>query len=245
MRSQKPEARSQRSKLRGFGFWLLASGFWLPFLGGCASSDPPVQREPEKVVYPAAWFAPLTSGTHVYSWEITPDAAGPGEVILSKRTELGVFSNLGATPFELDGRRYGSVEGLWQSMYFPEGEDDPRSKLGLGHTRAEVEAMSGFEAKKAGDDAKKALHAAGIDWISYGGRRFDAHGGASDQAYHLRIIERATRAKVDQNPDVKKLLLATGELVLRPDHHQGENATPAYRYFEILMKIRTELRAGK
>jgi predicted NAD-dependent protein-ADP-ribosyltransferase YbiA (DUF1768 family) len=214
---------------------------------GCASSDPPpAQPKTESRPYPAAWFAPLTSGTKAYSWEITPDAAGPGEVILSKRTELGVFSNLGATPFELDGRCYGSVEGLWQSLYFPENDEDPRHKCGpFAHTRAEVEALSGFEAKRAGDDAKKRLHAAGIDWASYGGRRFDPHGSPEDQAYHLDIIERATRAKVDQNPDVKKLLLATGDLVLRPDHHQGENATPAYRYFDILMKIRAELRAGK
>ena len=78
--------------------------------------------------------------------------------------------------------------------------------------------------------------------MSYGGRRFDSHGGPEDQAYHLSIVERATRAKVLQNPPVRQLLEATGDLVLRPDHDQGKDATPAYRYFEILMRIRAELR---
>jgi hypothetical protein len=49
------------------------------------------------------------------------------------------------------------------------------------------------------------------------------------------------QAKLDQNPEVKRLLKATGNLILRPDHDQGANVSPAWRYFEIWMEIRTEL----
>jgi hypothetical protein len=41
---------------------------------------------------------------------------------------------------------------------------------------------------------------------------------------------------------VKKVLLSTGDLILKPDHHQEPNAPKAWRYFEILMELRKELR---
>jgi hypothetical protein len=41
---------------------------------------------------------------------------------------------------------------------------------------------------------------------------------------------------------VQKVLLATGDLVLKPDHHQESNAPPAWRYYEILTQIRDELK---
>ena len=59
---------------------------------------------------------------------------------------------------------------------------------------------------------------------------------------HYRLIEAATREKVQQNPEVKKVLLATGTLILKPDHYQETNAPAAWRYCEILTRIRAELR---
>jgi predicted NAD-dependent protein-ADP-ribosyltransferase YbiA (DUF1768 family) len=207
----------------------------------CSAPTPSPTPAP---TYPAAWFAPLPAGTKVASWEITPDAAKPGEAILSKRTELGVFSNFAATPFELDGKRYASIEGLWQSMYYPEGDDDARAKLGTWpRTRAEVEQLTAFEAKRAGDEARKVFEAAKEKpFMTYRGRRFDSWGSEEDRKFHLDVIERATRAKVEQNPAVKELLLRTGELVLKPDHHQPKDAPPSFFYFEILMRLRAELR---
>jgi hypothetical protein len=38
------------------------------------------------------------------------------------------------------------------------------------------------------------------------------------------------------------VLLATGDLILKPDHHQERNAPAAWRYYEILSEIRDELR---
>jgi len=58
---------------------------------------------------------------------------------------------------------------------------------------------------------------------------------------HYRLIVEATWEKVRQNPEVKRVLLATGNLTLRPDHHQEPNAPPAWRYYEILTEIRTKL----
>ena len=77
--------------------------------------------------YPAVWFAPINDPNKP-DWEILPQEAKPGEVILSKRNELGILSNFAATPFELDGKRYASVEGFWQMMLYPEGPDDERAK---------------------------------------------------------------------------------------------------------------------
>ncbi len=65
---------------------------------------------------------------HKPDWEILPQAAKPGEVILSKRNELGILSNFAATPFVLHGKRYASVEGFWQMMLYPEGAGDARAQ---------------------------------------------------------------------------------------------------------------------
>jgi len=46
---------------------------------------------------------------------------------------------------------------------------------------------------------------------------------------------------VKQNPEVKKVLLSTGDLILKPDRHQEPNAPAAWRYYEILIEIRSEL----
>src|SRR5215510_376114 len=69
----------------------------------------------ERAKYPAHWWTPVpTNGAP--GWEILPQAAGPGEVILSKRNELGLLSNFAATRFDFNGKRYASLEGVWQMM---------------------------------------------------------------------------------------------------------------------------------
>jgi hypothetical protein len=82
---------------------------------------------PESGPYPAHWWTPVPENQRA-SWEILPQAAKPGQVILSKRNELGILSNFAATPFAFQGRRYASVEGFWQMMLYPESSDDPRAK---------------------------------------------------------------------------------------------------------------------
>src|SRR5690348_5370648 len=83
------------------------------------------KRTADQLQYPTHWFAPVdTNGAP--AWEIFPQDAKPGEVILSKRNELGLLSNFAATPFSYRGKRYASIEGFWQMMKYPEGPDDPR-----------------------------------------------------------------------------------------------------------------------
>ena len=53
--------------------------------------------------YPAHWWTPV-SEVNKPDWEILPQEAGPGEVILSKRNELGLLSNFAATPFTYRGK---------------------------------------------------------------------------------------------------------------------------------------------
>ena len=201
--------------------------------------------EVSRADYPAHWWAPVPREGSP-AWEILPQEAGPGEVILSKRHELGLLSNFAPTPFVFRGRPYASLEGFWQMMLYPEDENDPRARypgLVWKHTRDEVAGMTSFEAKKAGDLAEENMRKMHIGWVSFEGRRFDYR--SAKPAEHNRLIVAATREKVRQNAEVQRVLLATGDLDLRPDHHQEPDAPPEWRYFEILTRIRAELMAKR
>jgi hypothetical protein len=195
--------------------------------------------------YPAVWFEPINDSKKP-DWEILPQEAKPGEVILSKRNELGILSNFAATPFVLDGKRYASVEGFWQMMLYPEGPDDPRAKhkgppsdVKWKYTREQVAQMTAFEAKTAGTLAEENMKKLGIDWVTYNGKRFPYRSQTPGE--HHRLIVAAMRAKLEQNPEVKRILLATGDLILKPDHHGEANSPPEWKYYEIWMQLRAEL----
>ena len=194
--------------------------------------------------YPDIWWQPVPA-SELKGWEIPPQAAdrSKGEVILSKRTELGQFSNLAATSFVMDGIKYASIEGLWQGMKYPENINDERLKdstIIWPYTREQVYAMSDFESKKAGDLANANMKKLGIKWITYQGKKVEYNGAGVQQ--HYQIILKASRAKVAQNPNLKNLLLSTGNLKLLPDHTQQPNPHPAYLYHQIYMKIRSEVK---
>jgi predicted NAD-dependent protein-ADP-ribosyltransferase YbiA (DUF1768 family) len=189
--------------------------------------------------YPPHWWTPVPVEQKAV-WEILPQAAKPGQVILSKRNELGILSNFAATPFTFHGQRYASVEGFWQMMLYPEGPDDPRAKAAhWTHTREQVAAMVGFEAKDAGTAAEQIMQAAGIDWVSFEGRRMKYR--SAEKGEHYRLIVAAMRAKLEQNPKVREILLATGDLVLLPDHIEEPGAPAEWRYYQLWMEIRQEL----
>ena len=214
----------------------------------CSGCHAPQQSVPEakpsadRARYPAQWWAPVpTNGAP--AWEIFPQDAGPGEVILSKRNELGLLSNFAATPFMFHGKRYASMEGFWQMMKYPEGPDDPRATfpgLQWQHTREEVAQMVGFDAKRAGTLADQNMKKMGITWVTFEGKQMEYKPSVPGE--HYRLIVQATREKVRQNPEVRRVLLATGDLVLKPDHHQEPDAAAAWRYYDILMQIRKELK---
>lgn len=204
----------------------------------CAAALAPIARDPR---FPPHWWTPApTQGAP--AWEILPQAAGAGEVILSKRNELGLLSNFAPTPFTFHGQRYASVEGFWQMMKYPEGGDDPRAVFAGNSwesTRQQVAAMTAFEAKAAGDLGSKNMHRMGIDWVSFEGERFPYR--PAEPGRHYELIVAAMRAKLAQNPKVQRVLLATGDLVLKPDHHQEDDAPAAWRYFDIWTELRAEL----
>lgn len=201
-----------------------------------------IVRDPR---YPAAWWTPVpTNGAP--SWEILPQEAGPGEVILSKRNELGLLSNFAPTPFVFHGKRYASLEGFWQMMKYPEDADDPRAKFpGLEWklTRDQVAQLTSFDARHAGDPANANMKKMGITWVTFEGKRMEYKPATPGE--HYKLIVEATREKVRQNPEVQQVLLATGDLILKPDHHQEPDAAAAWRYYEILTAIRTELQKQK
>ena len=127
-------------------------------------------------------------------------------------------------------------------MKYPEGPDDARAKfpgLTWPFTREQVAQMTGFEAKHAGTAAEGNMQKMGIGWVTFEGRQMEYKPAVPGQ--HYRLIVEATWAKVRQNPEVRRVLLATGNLVLKPDHHQEPNAPAAWRYFDILTEIRTQL----
>ncbi len=197
---------------------------------------------PRNPRYPAHWWTPVIDPKKP-EWEILPQEAGPGEVILSKRNELGLLSNFAPTPFVFHGLRYASLEGFWQMMKYPEGPGDPRAKfpgLEWKYKRAQVAQMVAFEANHAGTLASENMTKMGIIWVSFEGKHFEYKPDVPGE--HYKLIVAATWEKVKQNPEVKRVLLSTGDLILKPDHHQEPNAPAAWRYFEILTQIRTVLR---
>jgi predicted NAD-dependent protein-ADP-ribosyltransferase YbiA (DUF1768 family) len=224
--------------------WLALFGALAALQSGCnrAASSGDSKSADRQSRYPARWWEPV-SKEGAPDWEILPQEAGPGEVILSKRQkDLGLLSNFAATPFDFRAQHFASLEGLWQSMKYPEGPDDPRATspgLTWKYTRDEVAQMAAFEAKTAGDLGSDNMKKMGIDWVTFQGQRMEYK--PAQPGDHYRLIVEATREKVRQNPDVKAALLSTGDLVLKPDHHPEPNAPAAWHYFDILMEIRGEL----
>lgn len=196
--------------------------------------------------YPDDWWKPVPE-SDLASWEIGPQAAdrSKNEVILSKRNELGMLSNFYAASFDLDGTRYASVEGLWQALKYPENANDPRNDPSVTwpFTRSQVEKMTAFEAKDAGEIASSNMKKLKINWVTYQGQKIEYKG--KDKMKHYELIFSATTQKVLQNKDVKTLLLKTGDLNLLPDHKQEAGSPPAYEYFKIAMKIREALKKGE
>jgi len=233
-----------RPKNSGLEFLLLTMGL-AALVAGCRSPHAKISSDAELLAartnYPAHWWAAVpTNG--VPAWEILPQEAKPGEVILSKRNELGLLSNFAPTPFTFRGQRYASLEGFWQMMKYPETPADPRAKFpGLiwAYTREQVAQLTSFEANRAGKLGEANMKTMGIDWVTFEGKRMAYRPAKPGE--HYKLIVAATREKVRQNPEVKKVLLSTGDLILKPDHHQEPDAPAAWRYFEILTQIRTEL----
>lgn len=194
--------------------------------------------------YPSHWWAPISTDS-APEWEILPQAANSGEVILSKRNELGCLSNFAPTPFEFRGKRYASVEGWWQMMFYPENSEDPRAcfpGLKWPYSREQVSQMSGFEAWEAGDLGFRNMRSMGINWVTFEGKEMEYW--IPTRGEHHDLVVEAMWAKLRQNEIVRETLLATGSLVLRADHYEPKDAPPSWEYYRIWMDIRERLRTG-
>ena len=195
--------------------------------------------------YPGLWWRPVDK-TDAPTWEILPQAATLGEeVILSKRNELGILSNFAATPFFYNQKRYASVEGFWQMMKYPDPEfkNDPRHKSPYPFTREQVSNMTAFEAKSAGDQGSLIMREHNLDWVSFEGEKMTYCSLTSEK--HFSLIKEAMIKKLRYNPDVRRVLLATGNLKLKPDHTTGTCQAPEWKYYEMWMDIRQELQRGR
>src|SRR2546427_140353 len=104
------------------GTSLLVAACLLRALG--ANSASRAQQPSRDARYPAHWWTPIDDPKKP-EWEILPQEAGPGEVILSKRNELGLLSNFAPTPFVFHGKQYASLEGFWQMMKYTEEPNAP------------------------------------------------------------------------------------------------------------------------
>ncbi len=191
--------------------------------------------------YPSHWWKKINDPNKP-DWEILPHEAGLGELVLSKRNELGIFSNFAHTPFEVYGDRYASIEGFWQMMKFPDPTDskDRRNLINFEYPfrRSEVMMMHGFEAKDAGNAAGSVMKKYAFRWVTFKHKKFNYKDNASGSRFHYKIISQAIAEKIKQNPKAYKLLMMTKGLKLIPDHHQDPKSPPAYFYHKILMKIR-------
>lgn len=204
-----------------------------------------LQTSSDRHNYPAHWWQEVPR-EGAPAWEILPQDAGPGEVILSKRNELGILSNFAPTPFTMDKVNYASVEGFWQSLKYPESENDERLKdphVVWKFTRAQVQNMTAFEAKDAGNLANANMKQLGITWVTYQGKKINYLENSKGAFYQL--VFRAMGLKLEQNAEVKNILLMTGDLVLKPDHKQSGTEAPAWKYFDIWMEYRDKLQESK
>lgn len=190
--------------------------------------------------YPQNWWA-YVDPSSAPAWEVLPQQAKAGEVILSKRTELGIFSNFAPTNFDLNKKTYASIEGFWQMMKYPDQllQNDPRVKERFPLTREQVANLAGFYAKDAGNAGSDVMEKLQINWVSFEGEKMIYRTGEKDR--HYQLIKEAMKAKLNQTVGLKELLRRTGDLNLLPDHNQGDSPPPAWRYHEIWMEFRSEL----
>jgi predicted NAD-dependent protein-ADP-ribosyltransferase YbiA (DUF1768 family) len=128
------------------------------------------------------------------------------------------ISNLALTPFDLDGRRYASVEGFWQGL-----------KLESAAERERIAALSGTAAKNAGPRVWPPT-------FDYDGRTYPS--GAHP---HWTLMRRACQAKFSQNAEARAALLATGVRPLTHKVRRDSRTIPGALMADIWMRIRAKL----
>lgn len=130
------------------------------------------------------------------------------------------ISNFADAPFELDGKRYRTVESFWQGLKFSSQLD-----------RARVAQMDGPQARHAGEQQGYPAK------IEHAGREIVP--GTWD---HWRLMEAACRAKFEQCSEARAALLATGNRPLTHVVRRDSRTIPGVVMAEIWIRIRRRLR---
>jgi len=138
-----------------------------------------------------------------------------------------LLSNLAHTPFILDWKLYASVEAFWQWLKYSKEVD-----------RIRIADMYWIPSKKIGNEGDNKEWTFEYLWKSY-------IAGSSE---HQELMYRAIQAKLEQNPDVLKLLIATGNTYIIHEPRKKDwtpypdsETIPAVIFAGFLMKLRSEL----
>jgi predicted NAD-dependent protein-ADP-ribosyltransferase YbiA (DUF1768 family) len=132
---------------------------------------------------------------------------------------IRLISNFAATPFELNGERYASVEGFWQSLRATNGSD-----------RVRIAGLTGNEARRAGH----ALETPAT--ITYQNRVLQW--GSPE---HWDVMREACRAKFTQVREAREALIATTPHMLEHRVRRESRSIPGQVMAGIWMQLRAEL----
>ncbi|MCC6779278.1 MAG: NADAR family protein [Hyphomicrobiales bacterium] len=132
---------------------------------------------------------------------------------------IRLIANFAPTPFTLDGKRYACVEAFWQSLRFPQELQD------------RIAALDGAAAKRASHDQPYGSH------VTYRGRPIPTGTYA-----HWQLMQRACRAKFEQNENARTALLATGDRPLEHKVRPDSRTIPGVVMADIWMTLRRQLR---
>jgi len=130
-----------------------------------------------------------------------------------------LISNFAATPFELDGQSYRSVESFWQGLKF------------AGTERRRVAEMEGPAAWHVGEKQGYG------PTVRYHDREVVV--GTRD---HWDLMAAACSAKFEQNADARVALLATNDRPLTHRTRRDSKAIPGVIMADIWMRVRARLR---
>jgi len=133
--------------------------------------------------------------------------------------DIQLISNLAETPFELDGRRYASVEAFWQGLKLPDES-----------ARAEIAKLSGQLARQAGFETTEA------DSFVY-----DDHTFRTGTYDHWQLMKRACYSKFTQHDPAKQALLRTGQRPLTHRMRKDSRTIPGVIMADIWMQVRKKL----
>jgi predicted NAD-dependent protein-ADP-ribosyltransferase YbiA (DUF1768 family) len=138
----------------------------------------------------------------------------------SRNPVVRIVSNLADTPFELDGRRYQSVESFWQGLKFPEETDRLRLAECDGPRARAEGSRQGYGRTLVYEGAEIAV-------------------GTFE---HWQLMERACLAKFEQSADARDALLSTGDRPLVHIVRRDSKSIPGVIMAQIWMRLRHRLR---